>query len=312
MTSVQFSSANGLYNLFIMLIVFILIGAIIGFRVYLRRYVGTGHQLEPARLWKKYGKVAIALLVIAIGYANLDHYCSFHITTGQPSYAAGEAVEVQCIVSNPLPLPIYYRGHTAIDIETSYQNGSKVQKVYLNYTEAAAEAATEASRAATGEPWGEGFISPNGDKIVKTVRYTPMREGEVLITAELTSFTKVSAVNKSIVITEYDPILVNVNSTGITLFAEPSQDQYPNIVIQIRNDNSYPIRIPVFSYITRWTGTPDSDTKTVTYISWTNQHWDIPPYSTKTIWDTGISAKTIPRPTYFRLYGKTLVYPPLD
>ena len=297
------SSANGLYDLFILLLVF---GLGIAVFLYFQRCVGTGHRLGPTRLWKKYGKVAIALLVVVIGYANLDHYCSFHIMTGQPSYAAGEAVEVQCIVSNPLPLPIYYRGHTAMDIETSYQNGSKVQRVYLNYT----EAAVEASRAASGGSWGEGFISPNGDKIVKTVRYTPMREGEVLITAELTSFTKVSAVNMSIVITEYDPRLVNVNSTGITLFAGPSQDQYPNIVIQIRNDNPYPVRIPVFSDITRWTGLPDSDTKTVTYISWTNQHWDIPPYSTKTIWDTGTSAKTIPRPTYFRLYGKTLVYPP--
>ena len=310
MTSVPLSSAN--HNLFVMLMAFILIGLIIGFRVYFRRYVGTGYRLDPKRLWKKYGKVAIALLVIAIGYANLDHYCSFHITTGQPSYAAGEAVEVQCIVSNPLPLPIYYRGHTAIDIETSYQNGSKVQKVYLNYTEAAAEAANEASRAASGEPWGEGFISPNEEKIVKTVRYTPMHEGEVMITAELTSFTKVSAVNMSIEITEYDPILVNVNSTGITLFAGPSQDQYPTIVIQIRNDNPYPVRIPVFSSLTRWVGSPDSDMKTVTFISWVNRYWDIPPYSTKTIWDTGTSAKTTRKPIYFRLYGKTLVYPPLD
>ena len=309
---VPFSSANGLYNLFVMLLAFILIGLIICFRVYLRRYEGTGHWLEPTRLWKRYGKVALVLLVVAIGYANLDHYCSFHITTGQPSYAAGEAVEVRCIVSNPWPIPIYYRGHMAIDIETSYQNGSKVQRVFLNYAEAAAEAATEASRAASGESWGEGFISPNGDKIVKTVRYTPMLEGEVMITAELTSFTKVSAVNMSIEITEYDPVLVNVNSTGITLFAGPSQDQYPNLVIQIRNDNPYPVRIPVFSSITRWAGSPDSDTKTVTHISWVNQHWDIPPYSTKTIWDTGTSAKTTRTLIYFRLYGKTLVYSPLN
>jgi hypothetical protein len=310
MMSVPLYSANGLYNLFVMLMVFILIGLIIGFRVYLRRYEGTGRWLEPTRLWKRYGKVALVLLVVAIGYANLDHYCSFHITTGQPSYAAGEAVEVQCIVSNQLPLPIYYRGHTAMDIETSYQNGSKEQRVYLNYTEAAAEAAVEASRAASGGSWGEGFISPNGDKIVKTVRYTPMHEGEVLITAELTSFTKVSASNTSIKITEYNPLLVNVNSTGVTLFAGPSQDQYPNIVIQIRNDNPYPVHIPVFSSITRWTGSPESNTKTVIFIEWVNQYWDIPSYSTKTIWDTGTSAKTIPKPTYFRLYGKTLVYPP--
>jgi hypothetical protein len=231
---------------------------------------------------------------------------------GQPSYAVGEAVEVQCIVSNPLPIPIYYRGHTAADIEMSYQNGSKVQRVYLNYTENAAEAAVEASRAASGGSWGEGFIGPNGDKTVKTVRYTPMREGEALITAELTSFTKESAANMSIEITEYDPILVNVNSTGITLFAGPSQDQHPNIVIQIRNDNSYSVRMPVFGSIVRWVGSPDSDTITVTHISWVNQHWDIPPYSTKTIWDTETSAKTTRTPIYFRLYGKTLVYPPLN
>ena len=51
---------------------------------------------------------------------------------------------------------------------------------------------------------------------------------------------------------------------------------------------------------------------TVTHINWVNQYWDIPSYSIKKIWDTGTSAKTLPRPTYFRLYGKTLVYPPLN
>ena len=310
--SALFSSANGLYNLFIILTVFILIGLGIGLNAYFQRCVGTGHRLGPMRLWKRYGKASLVLLVVAIGYANLDHYCSFHITTSKPSYAAGEAVEVQCIVSNPLPVPIYYRGHTAIDIETSYRNGSTVQRVYLNYTENAAEAAVEASRVATGESWGEGFISAKGDKTVKTVRYTPVHEGEVLISAELTSFTKVSAVNMSIEITEYDPLLVNINSTGVTLFAGPSQDRYPNIVIQISNDNPYPVRIPVFSSITRWTESPDSDMKTVTLINWVNRYWDIPAYSTIIIWDTGASAKTTRTSIYFRLYGKTLVYPPLD
>lgn len=301
------SSANGLYDLFILLLVF---GLGIAVFLYFQRCVGTGHRLGPTRLWKKYGKVAIALLVIAIGYANLDHYCSFQIKADQSSYGAGEAVEINCTVINPLPVPIYYRGHSAIVTEMRYIDGSKVQRAQLTISEATAEAAAEAARAASGAIVDNGFIAPYGEKVVKTVIYVPKYEGEVLITAELTSFTKVSAVNMSIVITEYDPRLVNVNSTGITLFTGPSQDQYPNIVIQIRNDNPYPVRIPVFSDITRWTGLPDSDTKTITYISWTNQHWDIPPYSTKTIWDTGTSAKTIPKPTYFRLYGKTLAYPP--
>jgi hypothetical protein len=303
------SSANGLYNLLVLLFVF---GLGFGLNLYFQRCVGTGHRLGPTRLWKKYGKAAIVLLVVVIGYANLDHYCSLRITTGQSSYSAGEAVEVQCIVSNPLPLPIYYRGHTALDIEMSYRNGSNVQRVYLSYSENAAEAAAEASRAETGRPWGDGFIGPNGDKIVRTVRYTPMREGEALITAKLAGFTKLSESNMSIEITEYDPILVSVNSTGITLFAGPSQSQYPNIVIQISNDNPYPVRIPVFGSIGRWTGSPDSDIKTVTNINWVYQHWDIPPYSTRTIWDTGASAKATRTPAYFRLYGKTLVYPPSD
>jgi len=47
----------------------------------------------------------------------------------------------------------------------------------------------------------------------------------------------------------------------------------------------------------------------VTNINWVYQHWDIPPYSTRTIWDTGASAIATRTPTYFRLYGKTLVYP---
>ncbi len=311
MTSALFSSANGLNNLFIMLTVFILIGLGIGLNAYFQRCVGTGHRLGPTRLWKRYGKVALVLLVVAIGYANLDHYCEFQIKTDQSSYGAGEAVEINCTVKNPLPVPIYYRGHSAIVTEMRYIDGSKVQRAHLTIREATAEAAAEAARAASGAIIENGFIAPYGEKVVKTAIYVPKYEGEVIVNAELRSIAKVSTSYLGISITDYEPIWVTVNSTGITLLLEPSEDpDNPTILIRVRNDNPYPVRIPVFSEMEKQYGSLESELKYSVQIFWGIPYWDIPAYSTKTLLNTDAYASDTRTPIYYTLYGQTLRYPP--
>jgi len=311
MTSALFSLSMGLNNLFIILTVFILIGLGIGLNVYFQRCVGTGHRLGPTRLWKKYGKVAIPLLVIAIGYANLDHYCEFQIKTDQSSYGAGEAVEINCTVKNPLPVPIYYRGHSAIVTEMRYIDGSKVQRAHLTIREATAEAASEAARAASGAIIENGFIAPYREKVVKTVIYVPKYEGEVIVNAELWSIAKVSTSHLGISITEYEPIWVTVNSTGVTLLLEPSEDpDNPTILIRVKNDNPYPVRIPTFSPLEIKHGSLDSEIYYMIFINWVYPHWDIPAYSTKTIYNTDAYASDTRTPIYYTLYGQTLRYPP--
>ena len=265
---------------------------------------------EKSRVkWNRYA-VVFALFLVGFGYLNLDSFCEFDVLLDKASYNAGEVVELNCTITNPLPIPVYYRGHGYISIEASYLNGSKVPRTQLTISEAAAQAAAEEARAAAGEFVGNGFIMPYGEKTVKTVRYTPTYEGEITVNVEYSGFKSESReLNQTI--GKYSPVGVSVNSTGIALYLEDSDDaQNPTILIRVRNDNPYPVRFPVFYELTKNYGTPDSDMKTVVFIEWVIHSFEIPAFSTLTIFDTNSFASPNRTTIYFTLYGITLRYPP--
>lgn len=289
----------------------VLLAVITGLMVYFKRYRGTGGRLDPLILWRKYGKTLIVLTIIAIGYANLDYYCSFDVSLDNANYNVGEVIELNCTVTNPLPVPVYYRGHGWINIDTSYLNGTKVQRTQLTISEAAAQAAAEEAQAASGEYINKGFIMPNGVKTIKTVRYTPMHEGEIIIYIEYSGFSKSRSLNLSHTIGEYSPVEVTVNSPGITLYLEKSTDSVnPTILIKLGNDNPYPVKIKPFSHIEIVNDSPDSELRREAMVDFFVPFWDIPAYSSRTIYNTEAYASDTRTPIYFTLYGKTVGYPP--
>jgi hypothetical protein len=253
----------------------------------------------------------ILVLVTAFSYWNLDYLCTFNISTDKQSYNAGEVVEINCIINNPLPIPVYYRGHRVIDVEMSYRNGVKIQRSDLPIAEARAQRAAEEARAAAGGVVHRGFLRQNSGKIVKTVIYTPPVEGEGVVNVEYSGVSRSFSSSTSIIIEEYSPREVSINSTGITLFLEGSGDvDRPTILIRVRNDNPYPVRFPVFDELTKNYGSPDSVIKITIYLSGFPSFFEVPSFSTITIYDTDSQASDN-TPIYFKLYGLTLRYPPL-
>jgi hypothetical protein len=262
-------------------------------------------------LWRKYGAAFIVFLIMGFGYLNLDNYCSLDVTSDKASYNAGEVVELNCTITNPLPVPVYYRGYRMITTEMSYQNGSNVQRTQLTISHAWAQEAAEEARAASGEIVDSGFIMPYGEKVVKTVLYTPMREGEVKVAVIYNGFSKSISREQQLTIDKYNPREATVNSTGITLFLEKSEDaDNPTILIRVRNDNPYPVIIPIFSEMETRHGSMDTKMVYSAQIFWGVSHWTIPAYSTKTVLNTNAYASDTRTPIYFTVYGHTLRYPP--
>lgn len=292
---------------FMFLLVLLSVTIVTGLIVAYNRYSGTGGNYDPVILLRKYGLVVVLLLVIGFGYINLDNYCTFNVSSEQPSYGVGEVIEINCTINNPLPIPVYYRGHTLIEVTAEYSNGSSVQRFYFSIKEIAAEDAAEAARIASGEVYGRGFIAPYGDKNVRTTRYLPEHIDMIQVIAECTDITGTKSDDLSLEITEYQPVLIDVNSSGVSLFLDEKEEK--RIVVIVNNSNPYPVRIPTSSPVKTHFGTPDSELKLVEYIDWMSPHWDIPAYSTKLIHQTMAHA-TDDTPVYITINGITLRYPP--
>jgi hypothetical protein len=273
------------------------------------RYSGTGGRYDPAILLRRYGLVIVLLLVIGFGYINVDNYCTFNVSSEQPSYEVGEVIEINCTINNPLPIPVYYRGHTQIIVTVEYRNGSNVRCFYFSGYEIAAEAAAEAARIASGEVCGRGFIAPHGEKIVRTTRYLLEHIDMIQVMAECTDITGTDSANLSIEITEYKPVWVDVNSSGVSLFLEENEEKRIGVIVN--NSNPYPVRIPTCNPVITHFGSPDSELKLVEYVEWMSAHWDIPAYTKKQIHQTMSHAGTDDTPVYITINEITLRYPPL-
>jgi hypothetical protein len=295
-------------NWFMFLVVLFSVAILTGLMVVYNRYSGTGGRYDPAILLRKYGLAVVLLLVIGFGYINLDNYCVFNVSSDKPSYGVGEVIEINCTINNPLPIPVYYRGHTVIEIITEYSNGSNVQRFYFSNNEIAAEAAAEAARIASGEVTGRGFIVPHGEKIVRITRYLPEHTDMIQVTAECAAITGTDSANLSLEITEYKPGWVDVNASGVLLFLDENREK--RIVVFVNNSNPYPVRMPVCNQVVTHFGSPDSESRLVEYIDWMNPHWDISAYSKKQIHQT-MSHATVDTPVYITIYGITFRYPPL-
>lgn len=107
----------------------------------------------------------------------------------------------------------------------------------------------------------------------------------------------------------FDPIWVGVKSEGMSMFLEPSIGEKPTILIQLRNDNSYPVRIKPFSKIRINNKSLNSSMYIEAQVGFYIPFWDIPAHSTKTIYNTDAYASETRTPIFYTLYNQTLRYP---
>jgi hypothetical protein len=262
-------------------------------------------------LKKYYRVVFIVLLIVVISYLNLDYFCTFKISADNQVYTTGEAVIINCTISNPLPVPVYYRGHRIINTDMSYQNGSTISRTYIEDSDIWAQRAAKEARAASGAVVDRGFLMPTEEKVVKTVIYTPLYGGDTIVDVEYSGVSRFYSSNMNLCIEKYNPRVISVNSTGISLFVDSSNDlDNQTILIKTRNYNLYPVNLPVFYELEIHHGSLDNETKTMVHIDWIISSWTIPANSSITLYDTNIDASEIRKPIYFTLYRKTLRYPP--
>jgi hypothetical protein len=105
---------------------------------------------------------------------------------------------------------------------------------------------------------------------------------------------------------------VNIDSPGITLFADVNKTAYPpEFGLFVRNENMYPIRLPIYDAL-EYTWSENSTSKTIIYIEWVVSHFDIPAMSTESIYQPFSFMGTEECPIYFTLYGRTVRYPPVE
>jgi hypothetical protein len=152
------------------------------------------------------------------------------------------------------------------------------------------------------------IIEPYTDHYLATFTYGPQRRiGQFELHIECENLEIIRYVK----INEDSLTGVSVNSTGISLFLDTSDDpDNPTILIKARNANPYPVSLPVFYELEIHYGSPDSDSLTVVMIDWAISSWAIPENSTITLYDTNAYASEKRTPIYYTLYGKTLRYPP--
>ena len=53
---------------------------------------------------RSYLVVLILVLVVLFVYLSLDNFCTFNISSNKEAYNAGEVVEINCTITNPLPV----------------------------------------------------------------------------------------------------------------------------------------------------------------------------------------------------------------
>ncbi len=268
------------------------------------KYKGSGHGLDSDRIISAHGRKIAVIVSIIVIYIFLDIGVTYSITTDKETYAVGEIITASINVHNPYPFPIRLWDFSG----SITPEGGVIVKEITGY---AAQAAADRAKWYSGVSDKGMFLEPYENKSVRVFHYTTTEEGRFSMRGSVKH--KITSWKRDVnyIMTEYDPVPVTVNSTGITLFLEASEDpDNPTILIRVGNDNTYPVRIPVFSPLEKKNSSFDSGGKVISFISWGVSHWDIPAYSTKTIHNTDAYASDDRTSIYYTLYGPTLRYPP--
>lgn len=248
----------------------------------------------------------LLLVVIIVVFTYLDSRVTYSIQSNKMEYSQEEIINITVSVKNRYPFPILYSGYNRIKVTTH-------PELPTNMT--AAQAAKEASSRAsemTPRKIGACFLWGSESKILRNIMVKATNIRDVTLFAKVEAY-KTSYLNYSCKITEFSPIWVEHNSTGITMFADIDEKlDYPKIGVFIRNDNLYPVRLPSFDYIEVHYGSPDSNYSMGIYYDLVYSHFDIPALSTRRIFSSFDVRASEDRPVFYKIYGVHVRYPPED
>jgi len=268
--------------------------------LWFRRFGGTGSTLDPKMIIRNHKGKLLAVVALSAVYLTLGGLCTIELAPHRPTYTVGEEVEAEILVVNPLPVPVYYFGHYRITRYNCYPNGTEIKPVSnaVNAARAAAEAANQQSRSR----WGARWVPPYGSALIARSWASPAELGEITMTAEVERDLKTSAATCTVNVT--DALVVTLDYPGVSLDLEVVTNQTTFkrgdailVYLVIRNDNPYPVKVPVYENFTK-SMIPLTSPQGEYMIEWIHRYFRVEPRSYKVTWTDRYTL----RPPAFTVY----------
>ena len=268
--------------------------------LWFRRFGGTGSTLDPEMIISNHKGKLLAVVALTAVYLTLGGLCTIELAPQRPTYTVGEEVEADILVVNPLPVPVYYFGHYRISRYNYHSNGTEIKPISnaVNAAETAAEAAMQQSRSR----WGARLVLPYGSALIARSWASPAELGEITMTAEVERDLKTSAATCTVNVT--DALVVTLDHPGVSLDLEVVTNQTTFkrgdailVYLVIRNDNPYPVKVPVYENFTK-SMIPLTSPRREYMIEWIPRYFRVEPRSYKVTWTDTYTM----RPPAFTVY----------
>ncbi len=303
-------SYTGISQVSFFIVLFALVLVAIVLRTVQVKYQGTGGWLDSDRIIRAHGTRIVVIVSIIVVYIFLDIGVTISFTTDKETYAVGEIITASINVYNPYPFPIRFWGFSGVIMS---EGGVLFNDIdgYAGQAASAARAASDRANWVSGSSDMGIWLGSYESKAVRVRHYMVKEEGRFsirgLVKHKETDWDRQIFYNT----TEFKPVWVTGNSTGITMFADMDNTIDPPMVsLFVRNENMYPVRLPVFDKLIRHYGSINSTTESHTYYNSMISHFDIPAMSTERIHSTMNQYATEETPVFYTLYGITVRYPP--
>lgn len=300
-------SYTGISQVSFFMVLFATVLVIVALMTIQVKYKGTGHQLDSNRIISAHGRKIAVIVSIIVVYIFLDIGVTISFTTDKETYAVGEIITASINVYNPLPFPIRLWGFSGWIIPEGGVGGVSVTEIAGYAARAASDRANWVSGSSDKGIWLGSYES----KAVRVRHYMVKEEGRFSIRGSVkhkeTDWDRQILYNT----TEFKPVWVSVNSNGITMFADLDDTiDPPKVALFVRNENMYPVRLPVFDKLIMHYGSINSTIASDIVFDWMISHFDIPAMSTERIYSTMTQYATEETPVFYTLYGITVRYPP--
>jgi hypothetical protein len=279
----------------------VILAALVIVALWFRRFGGTGSTLDPEMIIKNHRGKLLAVVALSAVYLTLGGLCTIELAPQRLTYTVGEEAEAEILVVNPLPVPVYYFGHYRITRYNCYSNGTEIKPVSNAVN--AARAATEAANQQSRSRWGATWVPPYGSTLIAHTWASPAELGEITMTAEVERDLKTSAATCTVNVT--DALVVTLDHPGVSLDLEVVTNQTTFkrgdailVYLVIRNDNPYPVKVPVYENFTK-SMIPLTSPRREYMIEWIPRYFRVEPRSYKVTWTDTYTM----RPPAFTVYN---------